>query len=239
MTKYESRYGERRSDVACRAAFYRSSCGASSGARGQAHRSAVEVDRARATSRPPGAFVLAPVPPLEHGHADLVVPDPPAAAVHGQGLAVEAPAGGVVPVGARRVPGDRGAPPTARRCSAASPCSRPASRWCCSPRASASRARRCSRCSTARPTWPLEGRGADRARRHRRLGAGACREGPSSSTRARWSRRSSASRSPRPRSRRAGGCPRSAVRGATADELRTALQELFDEAQRRAGTPNT
>ena len=47
--------------------------------------------------------------PLEHRHADLIVPDPPAAAIHGQGLAVEAPGGGVDPVGARRVPGHRGA----------------------------------------------------------------------------------------------------------------------------------
>ena len=56
---------------------------------------------------------------------------------------------------ARRVPRHPGHAPTERRCGAASPWSRPASRWCCSPRASASRARWCSRCSTARCTSRL------------------------------------------------------------------------------------
>ena len=38
--------------------------------------------------------------------------------------------------------------------SAASPCSRTASRWCCSRRVSARPVRSSSRCSTARPSWP-------------------------------------------------------------------------------------
>ena len=100
--------------------------------------------------------------PLDHGHADLVVPDPPAAALHGQGLVVEAAGRSAWVLSALGgFPVTRG---TADReaLSAASPCSRPASRWCCSPRASASPARWCSRCSTARLRGPQGGR-ADRA----------------------------------------------------------------------------
>ena len=53
---------------------------------------------------------------------------------------MEAPAGRLGAVGARWRSRSPAAPPTGRRCSAASTCSRPASRSCCSPRASASRA---------------------------------------------------------------------------------------------------
>ena len=129
------------------------------------------ASRGASTSRRTGAFVLAPVHRSNMDTPIVVVPHAPPAAVHGQGLAVEAPAGGVAPVGARRVPGvaghrrPRGAAALhrrarGRRAARAVPRGRAQVR---PDRAAAVRRRRLRR---------AEGRRADRAGRHRRLRAG-------------------------------------------------------------------
>ena len=78
---------------------------------------------------------------------------------------------GMAAVVARRVPRHRAAPPTARRCGVASPCSRPVSRWCSPGGRAQVRPGGAAAVRRRRLRRPAR-RGADRPGRHRRFGAG-------------------------------------------------------------------
>ena len=181
-----------------------------------------------------GRLRARPGAPLEHGHADRVVPDPPPAALHGQGHAVEEPArsawllsslGGFPVVAGHRRP--RGAAALHRRARG-----RRAARAVPRGRAQVrpDRAAAVRRGRLRRP----QGRRADRPGRHRRLGAGDA-EGRAVHPPAQGPRHRRRSRSRRRRPAESGRVP--ARRSASdSDELHATLQELFDErpATRRA-----
>ena len=124
-----------------------------------------------------GAVHAGPDPPQHPRHADRVGRHPSPHAVHGCRQVVEEQGVRPAAVGARRLSGQ----PRHRRprgAAACIACSKAASRWCCSRRASARADRSCSRCSTVPPTSPSRPacrscRSASAAR------SGRCRRAPS------------------------------------------------------------